>query len=107
MAFELFAKKITITPSVSPPPPDLSLHALNRRRLAAALSAAGAPPGSHALLSGGPSVTRHETDHEPLFRQESFFHWAFGVREPDFLGAIDCEGRAILFGPGYPPPTPL
>jgi hypothetical protein len=30
-------------------------------------------------------------DHEDLFRQESNFHWAFGVLEPDFLATIDVD----------------
>ena len=104
MSFESFASRITIKPSVSPPPPDASLHALNRARLAAALRAAGAPAGSLVLLAGGPSTSRHETDHEPLFRQESFFHWAFGVREPDFMGVVAVgDGSATLFAPRLPP----
>ena len=36
--------------------------------------------------------------------QESYFHWAFGVLEPDFLGAIEVDSaRAILFAPRLPP----
>ncbi|RWS20454.1 xaa-Pro dipeptidase-like protein, partial [Leptotrombidium deliense] len=42
-------------------------------------------------------------DHEPLFRQESFFHWTFGVEEPDFLGAIFInDGKSVLFAPRLP-----
>lgn len=42
-------------------------------------------------------------DHEPLLRQESFFHWAFGVREPDYFGAIELStGKATLFAPKLP-----
>lgn len=58
------------------------------------------PPHS---LQGGKSATRDDTDHEPLFRQESFFHWATGVLEPDCYAAMVVEtGESILFVPRLP-----
>ena len=37
-------------------------------------------------------------------RQESYFHYLFGVQEEDYLGAIDLRtGRSILFMPRLPP----
>jgi Xaa-Pro dipeptidase len=91
---------VTLRPSLARPPFDGALYAENRARLAAALRAAGAPRGAVVLLRGGAAETRHETDHELLFRQESFFHWAFGVREPDCLGAVAVDsGAATLFIP--------
>mmetsp|Transcript_27804 Transcript_27804/g.43144 ORF Transcript_27804/g.43144 Transcript_27804/m.43144 type:complete len:534 (+) Transcript_27804:243-1844(+) len=56
------------------------------------------------LLKGGTNPERNDTDHEPIFRQESYFHYLFGVKEPDFWGAIDVEsGRTTLFAPRLPP----
>ncbi|XP_078338865.1 xaa-Pro dipeptidase-like, partial [Crassostrea virginica] len=76
----------------------------NRKRLAERLRTTNkVPAGSYVLLHGGESETRHCSDHEPIFRQESFFHWAFGVEEPDFYGAIEVDtGRGILFPPKLP-----
>lgn len=80
------------------------MHAENRARLCARLRAAGAPAGSIVFLRGGAGVCRDDTDHEPLFRQESFFHWAFGVAEPDWAGAIRVsDGRAVLLRPRIEP----
>ena len=52
------------------------------------------------LLRGGVSRTRDDTDHEELFRQESYFNYLFGVAEPDWWGMIELgSGRATLFMP--------
>lgn len=83
----------------------MALHRENRMRLVDrfAKSDEGIPEGSVVLLKGGRAKFRHETDHEYLFRQESFFHWAFGVSEPDCYGAIDLSRRrSILFIPRLP-----
>lgn len=83
----------------------MALHRENRQRLIARFekSSEGVPEGSVILLKGGRAKMRHETDHEYLFRQESFFHWAFGVIEPDCYGVIDLSRRrSILFVPRLP-----
>ncbi|KAL8234825.1 hypothetical protein R6Q59_020925 [Mikania micrantha] len=55
------------------------------------------------LLQGGEEQTRYCTDHEDIFRQESYFAYLFGVREPGFYGAIDVDtGKSILFAPRLP-----
>ncbi|XP_060066154.1 xaa-Pro dipeptidase-like [Ylistrum balloti] len=78
------------------------LFKINRRRLCERLRDK-VPKGAIVLLQGGESETRHSSDHEPVFRQESFFHWAFGVEEPDFFGAIDVDTqKSILFPPKLP-----
>ena len=50
--------------------------------------------GSIVLLQGGGDQGRCEGDSSdvgPIFRQESYFHWCFGVLEPDYYGAIDVD----------------
>ncbi|CAL8360007.1 unnamed protein product [Gadus morhua 'NCC'] len=79
------------------------LFAENRRRLSQALGAAGAPRGAVVLLQGGEQQRRNCTDTDQLFRQESFFHWTFGVTEAECFGAIEVEtGKSVLFVPKLP-----
>ena len=83
----------------------MELHALNRKRLVDKLREVQSLNGKTAivLLQGGSSKTRYCSDHEPLFRQESYFHWMFGVQEPDFLGAVNLvSGKSCLFAPRLP-----
>ena len=80
----------------------MALHTLNRKRLADQLQADGHSSGL-VVLAGAPSVARFDSDHEPFVRQESFFQWAFGAREPDLFGAVDVEtGKSVLFIPRLP-----
>ena len=64
------------------------MHEEARAKLVAALKAACAQAGGPAtgvvLLRGGTSTERYDTDHEELFRQESYFAYLFGVEEPDW-----------------------
>lgn len=83
----------------------MELHNLNRKRLVEELRKVPSLKGKTAvvILQGGPSTTRYCSDHEPLFRQESYFHWTFGVQEPDFLGAVNiATGKSFLFAPRLP-----
>ncbi|TKS69770.1 Xaa-Pro dipeptidase [Collichthys lucidus] len=74
-----------------------ALFAENRRRLCKGLKA------KDSVLQGGEQTRRNCTDTDFLFRQESFFHWAFGVTEADCYGAIDVDsGKSILFVPKLP-----
>lgn len=85
----------------------MALFAENRRRLCKSLKKnKNCPKGAVVLLQGGSDVGRCEGDSgdvNVIFRQESYFHWAFGVLEPDFYGAICVDtGRAILYQPKLP-----
>ena len=61
-------------------------HADNRAKLVARAAVGGRPAGRPStgivLLRGGVARTRDDTDHEELFRQESYFNYLFGVAEP-------------------------
>jgi hypothetical protein len=46
--------------------------------------------------SQGVAKTRNDTDHEPLFRQESYFQYLFGVKEPDCFGILDIVRHLFL-----------
>ena len=81
----------------------MRMHADNRRRLAERLRAKPAAADAVVVLEGGPAQFRYDTDTEELFHQESFFKWAFGVKEPGFLGAIEVHtGKSWLFIPRLP-----
>uniref|UniRef100_A0A8C7GBD0 Xaa-Pro dipeptidase n=1 Tax=Oncorhynchus kisutch TaxID=8019 RepID=A0A8C7GBD0_ONCKI len=81
-----------------------ALFAENRRRLCQGMKATdGVAPKSVVVLQGGEQKQRYCTDTDMLFRQESFFHWAFGVTEADCYGAIGVDtGKSILFVPKLP-----
>ena len=85
----------------------MALFAQNRRRLVEALKKdPNLPANSIVLLQGGGDQGRcagDSSDVGPVFRQESYFHWTFGVLEPDHYGAIDVStGRSVLFIPRLP-----
>lgn len=82
----------------------MQLHEVNRERLVKKLRAMDHTKNSIILIQGGESETLYCSDKELPFRQESYFHWAFGVREPDCYGAIEVgSGRSILFVPRLKP----
>jgi len=58
--------------------------------------------GMIVILQGGLSPSRYDTDHEPIFRQESYFWWLTGVKEPDCT-MILTEQEWILAIPHLPP----
>ncbi|KAF8393509.1 hypothetical protein HHK36_021753 [Tetracentron sinense] len=93
--------------SSHPPEIPMELHAINREKLIQSirkhLTSSHRPLQGFVFLQGGEEQTRYCTDHAELFRQESYFAYLFGVREPGFYGAIDiATGKSILFAPRLP-----
>jgi Xaa-Pro dipeptidase len=82
---------------------DMQLHAENRAKLLARLADLGpaqVPAQSAVILEGGHQLNQYDTDGEPLFRQESFFQYLFGIREPECYGALDlATGESLVFVP--------
>ncbi|XP_060515901.1 xaa-Pro dipeptidase [Cylas formicarius] len=80
----------------------LELFSLNRERLVNRLKENG--NSGVVILQGGEEVSFYDTDTTyNVFRQESYFIWAFGVTEPGCYGAIDIlSGVTILFIPRHP-----
>jgi hypothetical protein len=101
--------QITIKPTITKPfPVAMSMHAEIRANVLKRFRAGSAslglpqeapvPPGSLLVVQGTQQTTRDDTDHEPVFRQESNFHYLFGVKEPGAYGVIDVDtGAATLF----------
>ncbi|XP_037936724.1 xaa-Pro dipeptidase-like [Teleopsis dalmanni] len=80
----------------------MSLFRNNRQKLAAALREHSniTANTSYVLLEGGREVSFNDTDVNYLFRQESYFQYLFGVKEPDCYGVLHvASGKATLFVP--------
>ncbi|XP_045470278.1 xaa-Pro dipeptidase [Harmonia axyridis] len=81
----------------------LELFDTNRKRLVDRLKTKNAPKNSIVLLEGGNDVPVHDSDITYLFRQESYFMWAFGITDPGCYGAIEVDtGIAHIFIPKFP-----
>ncbi|KAK2173550.1 hypothetical protein NP493_868g03000 [Ridgeia piscesae] len=83
----------------------MELHQVNRRRLCDRLRPrSDVPEGALIVLQGGDSFPRYCSDVDVcIFRQESYFHWTFGVLEPGCFGTLEVNtNRAILFVPRLP-----
>ncbi|XP_050219269.1 uncharacterized protein LOC126669762 isoform X2 [Mercurialis annua] len=97
----------TTASSLTPPKVPMELHVNNREKLLKSLrqhlTETFRPLHGFVLLQGGEEQTRYCTDHIELFRQESYFAYLFGVKEPGCYGAIDvATGKSILFVPRLP-----
>lgn len=81
-------------------PVPLELFATNRRKLVDRMQ----KKNGLIYLEGGPSETRFDSDHEPLFRQESYVWYLTGVKEPDVRVIIDsASAETTLLIPRLPP----
>ena len=82
----------------------MSLFRKNRQKLCEALrTEPTVGENTYVLLEGGKDVSFNDTDVNYLFRQESFFQYLFGVKEPDCYGALNVQnGEATLFVPRLP-----
>lgn len=82
----------------------MEVHASSRAKVVQLLS--GAPYNVSRgvlLVRGGEEQGVYDTDGEPLFRQDSWFNYLFGVKEAGVFGAIDLStGQATLFIPQLP-----
>uniref|UniRef100_A0A803MDB1 Xaa-Pro dipeptidase n=1 Tax=Chenopodium quinoa TaxID=63459 RepID=A0A803MDB1_CHEQI len=89
--------------TLSPPEIEMQLHVINRQKLVKSLQQHLADSARPIQGIGGEEQNRYCTDHTELFRQESYFAYLFGVREPSFYGAVDvATGKSILFAPRLP-----
>ena len=82
----------------------MQMFADNRQKLVARLKKDHPDISSGLIfLMGGKQPCRYSSDTDIVFRQESFFQWAFGVRDADIYGVIDvANGEATLIIPKYP-----
>jgi Xaa-Pro dipeptidase len=79
-----------------------SMHQDNRQKVIHAFREKGLKSGI-AFIQGGTSKNRDDTDHGELFRQESNFHYLFGVAEPDCFATLNiATGQSTLFIPRLP-----
>jgi Xaa-Pro dipeptidase len=83
-------------------PVPLNLFHDNRNRLRSQLRSQLASSSGIVVLKGGAAETRYDTDHEPIFRQESYFWWLTGVKEPE-CAVILSPHETILLIPEVPP----
>jgi len=80
----------------------MTMHTEIRANLVEGMKEKGAAAG-WVLLEGGREESYYDTDAEPVFRQESFFSYLFGVTEPDCWGGIDLStGECTIFFPRLP-----
>jgi Xaa-Pro dipeptidase len=77
----------------------MEVHASSRAKLVELLKSKGQSKGL-VLLQGGDEQCQYDSDTELVFRQDSWFNYLFGVKEPGMYGSINIEtGKTTLFIP--------
>ena len=81
----------------------MALFEVNRAKVVQSMLEQDPSAKGLILLEGGKQTTRYDTDHEPVFRQESYFHYLFGASQySDCFGTLSLpDGEATLFVPTY------
>lgn len=81
----------------------MALYEINRARVVQSMLDEDPTAKGLILLEGGKQTTRYDTDFEPVFRQESYFHYLFGASQySDCYGVLSLpEGEATLFVPTW------
>jgi len=81
----------------------MALYEINRARVVQSMLEQDSNIRGLILLEGGKQTTRYDTDHEPVFRQESYFHYLFGASQySDCYGVLSIpSGEATLFVPTW------
>jgi Xaa-Pro dipeptidase len=80
----------------------MNLHESARKKVVSILNSRGVL-GGIALFKGGEPQLQYDSDTEVPFRQDSWFNYLFGVKEPDFFGVVSLStGKATLFMPRLP-----
>ncbi len=81
----------------------MALFEINRAKVVQSMLEQDPSAKGLILLEGGKQTTRYDTDHEPVFRQESYFHYLFGASQySDCFGTLSLpDGEATLFVPSY------
>ena len=81
----------------------MALYEINRAKVVQSMLKQDSSIRGLILLEGGKQTTRYDTDHEPVFRQESYFHYLFGASQySDCYGVLSIpSGEATLFVPTW------
>lgn len=78
----------------------MTIHNAARKKLVTMMGQRGG--SGFVLLMGGGELNQYDSDTELVFRQDSWFNYLFGVKEPGFLGVLSLEsGVSTLFMPRH------